>query len=40
MIETYKMITGKYQTCVAPTINKESEYVTKGLQKSHVKYDL
>ena len=30
MIETYKIITGKYQACVAPTLNKESEYVTRG----------
>jgi len=44
MIETYKMITRKYQTCIAPTLNKESKYITRGndlrLQKSHVKYDL
>ena len=44
MIEIYKIITGKYQTCVAPTVVKESEYATRGndlrLQKSHVKYDL
>jgi len=44
MLETYKIITGKYQTCVAPTLNKETEYVTRGngmrLPKSHVKYDL
>jgi len=44
MIDTYKIINGKYQTCAAPTLNKESEYVTRGndlrLQKSHVKCDL
>jgi len=27
-IEVYKIITGKYQTCVAPILNKESKYVT------------
>jgi len=44
MIDAYKIITGKYQTSVAPTLNNENEYVTRGndlrLQKSHVKYDL
>jgi len=44
MTETYKIITGKYHTCVAATLNKGSTYVTRGndlrLQKSHVKYDL
>jgi len=44
MIETYTIITGKYQACVTPILNKESDYVTRGndlrLQKSHVKYDL
>ena len=29
MIETYKIITGKYQGCVAPSLIKEEIYVTK-----------
>jgi len=44
MIETYKIITGKYYACVAPTLLKGSTSITRGndlrLQKSHVKYDL
>ena len=44
MIETYKIITGKYQGCVAPSLIKEEIYVTKGndlrLQKLRVRYDL
>ena len=44
MIETYKIITGKYYACVAPTLPKGSTSITSGndlrLQKSHVKYDL
>ena len=44
MIETYKIVTGKYETCVAPSLSKERTYVTKGndlrLKKFHVKYDL
>ena len=46
MIETYKMITGKYQGCVAPTCSliKKEMYVTRGynfrLQKLRVRYDL
>jgi len=44
MIETYKIITGKYQGCVAPSLIKEEIYVTKGndlrLQKLQVRYDL
>jgi len=27
MIETYKIVTGKYETCVAPSISKERTYV-------------
>jgi len=30
MIETYKIITGKYQGCVAPSLIKEKIYVTRG----------
>ena len=30
MIETYKIITGKYQGCVAPSLVKEEIYVTRG----------
>ena len=44
MIETYKIITGKYQGCVAPNLIKEEIYVTTGndfrLQKVWVRYDL
>jgi len=44
MIETYKIITGKYQGCVAPSLIKEKIYVTRGndlrLQKLWVRYDL
>jgi len=44
MIETYKIVSGKYQPDVAPTLYKSSVYVTRGndmrLQKFHVKYDL
>ena len=44
MIETYKIITGKYQGCVAPSLIKEEIYVTRGndfrLQKLRVRYDL
>jgi len=44
MIETYKIITGKYYACVAPTLPKGSISITRGnnlrLQKYHVKYDL
>ena len=44
MIETYKIITGKYQGCVAPSLIKEEIYVTRGnnlrLQKLWVRYDL
>jgi len=44
MIETYKIVTGKYQPCVAPTLHKGNVFVTRGndlrLGKSQVKYDL
>ena len=44
MIETYKIITGKYQGCVAPSLTKEAVYITRGnefrLQKLWVRYDL
>jgi len=29
MVEAYKIITGKYQGCVAPSLIKEEIYVTK-----------
>ena len=42
--ETYKIITGKYQGCVATSLIKEETYVTRGndfrLQKLRVRYDL
>ena len=44
MIETYKIVTGKYQPRVAPTLHKGTVFVTRGndlkLEKSQVKYDL
>ena len=44
MIESYKIITGKYQGCVASSLTKEENYVTRGndfrLQKLRVRYDL
>jgi len=44
MIETYKIITGKYYAGVVPTLPKGSTSIISGnylrLQKSHVKYDL
>ena len=44
MIENYKIITGKYQGCVAPSLIKEEIYVTRRndfrLQKLRVRYDL
>jgi len=44
MIETYKIITRKYQECVAPSLIKEEVYVTRGndlrLQKLRVRHDL
>jgi len=44
MIETYKINTGKYQGCVAPSLIKEEIYVTRGndlrLQKLRVRSDL
>ena len=44
MIETYKIVSGKYQPDVAPTLYKSSVHVTRGndmrLEKSRVKYDL
>ena len=43
MIETYKIITGKYKGCVAPGLIKEEIYVTRGndlrLQKLRVEHD-
>ena len=43
MIETYKIITGKYQRCVSPSLIKQEIYVTRGndfrLQKLRVRYD-
>ena len=44
MTETYKIITGKYQGCVAPGFIKEEIYVTREndlrLQKLRARYDL
>ena len=44
MIETYKIVTGKYEEHVAPALAKVSNYVTRGndsrLMKSSAKYDL
>jgi len=44
MIETYKIVTGKYLPCVAPTLHQGNAFVTRGndlrLEKSQVKYDL
>ena len=44
MIETYKIVTGNYQRCVAPSLQEEDTYITRGndlrLQKSRVKYKL
>ena len=44
MIATYKIITGKYQGCVAPSFIKEEIYITRAndlrLQKLRVRYDL
>jgi len=44
MIETYKIVTGKYQPSVAPTLHKGNACVTRDnnlrLEKSQVKYDL
>ena len=41
MMETYKIVTGKYEACVAPSLSKERTYVTGGndllLKKFHVK---
>jgi len=44
MIETYKIVMGKYEEHVAPSLAKVSNYVTRGndsrLMKSRAKYDL
>jgi len=44
MIQTYKIVIGKYQPCVAPTLHKGNVFVTRGndlrVEKSQVKYDL
>ena len=44
MMETYKIVTRKYETCVAPSLSKVGTYVTRGndlrLKKFRVKYDL
>ena len=43
-METYKIVSGKYRSDVAPTLYKPSVHVTRGndmrLEKSCVKYDL
>jgi len=42
MIETYKIVTGNYETCVALSLSKERTYVGNDfrLKKFRVKYDL
>ena len=44
MIETYKIVTGKYDPVVAPTLSRSDSYITRGnnlrLQKHHTRYDL
>jgi len=44
MIETYKIVIGKHETFVAPSLSKEKTYVTRGndlrSKKFRVKYDL
>jgi len=44
MIETYKILTGKYDTLVSPTFTRASSCITRGndlrLQKNRFKYDL
>jgi len=44
MIETYKIVSGKYQPDIDPMLYKSSVHVTRGndmrLEKSRVKYDL
>ena len=44
MIETYKIVTGKYDPVVAPTLSRSDSYNTRGnnlrLQKHHTRYDL
>ena len=44
MIETYKILTGKYDTLVSPTLTRASSCITRGndlrLQKNRFKYDL
>ena len=44
MMETYKIVTGKYETCVAPSLSKVGTYVTRGndlrLKKFRAKCDL
>jgi len=44
MIETYKILTAKYDTSVSPTLTRASSCITRGndlrIQKNRVKYDL
>jgi len=44
MIETYKIVTGKYDPVVAPTLSRSVSYITRGnnlrLQEHHTRYDL
>ena len=40
MIETYKIITGKYQGCVAPSLIKEQIYVTEEMISDSRSYGL
>jgi len=44
MIEVYKIVTGKYDSVITPTLIKSLSHRTRGndlrLQKSNVKYDM
>jgi len=44
MIETYKILIGKYDPAVAPTLSRSVTYITRGnnlrLQKHRTRYDL
>jgi len=44
MIETYKIVTGKYDPVVAPTLSRSVSYITREnnlrLQKHRTRYDL
>jgi len=44
IIETYKIVTGKYDPVLAPTLSRSVSYITRGnnlrLQKHRTRYDL